>query len=311
MCTNYLEFKEHVDNSLNTLVEQDDDLKSVFFTSYPTDRLNTAKYSFIQEEASESNVDLPENEEFIPAFKSVFQNREEENIIIKEDLTIKQSFTSKIIDTKSTSNFSSEMDLISQEGKKRFFEIVCPKKILLFTPSKSNSFEGFDFLGLVSKKRIRSKSPRKRLDYDDDTRKKIKRIFFNKALLDALNKKLKNKQYFVKFPQNFVGNVTKEINKEIVNLSIREIFENKEFYKGQKYDNYHHNLKVLESIKKEKNWEMDIILNMKFRDLFEEYINSDEFKINEINRLKKKNKSNVFIERYIYLSKHLIEFFCE
>ena len=72
--------------------------------------------------------------------------------------------------------------------------------------------------------------------------------------------------------------------------------------------NYSHNLKVVESEEIRENEEFKKILNKSFRELFEEYINSDEFKIEEINRLKKKNGEE-YISKYIYLAKNLIEFF--
>ena len=260
---------------------------------------------------------------FDHALKKVFQKREEkeedeqskkeeENFILKEVNKNQNSPSLKNAETKNSSDLSSEMEIIQNENKASVFDIIYPEKILLFDPSKTKSIEGFDLDGFVSRKRIRSKTPRKRLDYDDDTRKKIKRKFFNKDLIDALKKLLKNSNYyFAKFPQRFVGNVTKETNKKLVNLSLKEFFEDKEYYEGEKLDNYYHNLKVLNSLKNEKNWKINIILNTRISDLFNEYINSDEFKVDEINRLKKKNKSNVYIERYIYLSKHLMEFFSE
>ena len=50
------------------------------------------------------------------------------------------------------------------------------------------------------------------------------------------------------------------------------------------------------------------ILDMKYYQLYEEYLNSDEF-IEEINRLKKKGMNDEYINTYIYFSKHFLEFF--
>ena len=69
-----------------------------------------------------------------------------------------------------------------------------------------------------------------------------------------------------------------------------------------------HNLKVLQSEEIKENEEFKEIMSKTFRELFEEYINSDEFKIEEINRIKKKNDDE-YIKRYIFLAKHLIKFF--
>ena len=53
-----------------------------------------------------------------------------------------------------------------------------------------------------------------------------------------------------------------------------------------------------------------MILNRKLCCLFEEYLNSEEFGINEINRLKrvKNEKDDYYIGKYIYLAKRFIEF---
>ena len=68
----------------------------------------------------------------------------------------------------------------------------------------------------------------------------------------------------------------------------------------------------MEQIIKDKNLEMETIFEKKYADLFKEYLNSKEFKIKEINRLKnmvkKQKKDDYYIEKYKYLANHFIEF---
>ena len=138
-------------------------------------------------------------------------------------------------------------------------------------------------------KRKRLPEKRRRLENQDNMRKKIKRGFLNNALIIKLNAILeyyKIKSYFEKFPQNLVVDVTRNSNKDLLNMSIK-------------------------SKEVQENSELKTILNKKYYELFEEYINSKEFKVDEINRLKKKKMNDLYIERYIYLAKHLIEFFSE
>jgi hypothetical protein len=116
----------------------------------------------------------------------------------------------------------------------------------------------------------------------------------------------------MKFPQNFVSDISQKRNKEIVNLTLKEIFEKKELYKQENeigFDNYLHNLKVIQSEIIKENSEFKKILNKTFRELYEEYINSDEFKIGEIGRLKEHKMEDDYIKKYIYLSRELIDFF--
>ncbi len=72
--------------------------------------------------------------------------------------------------------------------------------------------------------------------------------------------------------------------------------------------NYAHNLKNVESGEIKENEEFKNILNKTFGELYKEYINSDEFKIDEIKRLKKKNEDE-YVSKYIYLAENLIEYF--
>ena len=87
------------------------------------------------------------------------------------------------------------------------------------------------------------------------------------------------------------------------------IFPKKLTKKLNELNNYYHNLKVVNDKEIQENEELKKILNKTYSELYEEYINSKEFKIDEINRLKDKNMEKSYIERYIYLSKHFIDFY--
>ena len=94
-------------------------------------------------------------------------------------------------------------------------------------------------------------------------------------------------------------------------MTLLEIISKKELYNENDLNKYYHNLNVIENKEIEENEELNVILNKTYCELFEEYINSKEFKIDEINRLKNKNMNDTYIKRYIYVAKHLIEFFSE
>ena len=162
-------------------------------------------------------------------------------------------------------------------------------------------------------KRIRSKKKvphylRKSNIYDN-----INTRFFNTYLNNALNKKLIKEGYnenFAKFSQKFVE-VNKEKNNKLMNSNLIQIFKDEDLYEIQDREIYENNLEIVKKIEKEGNAELNSILNMKTKTLYEEYLNSKEF-VDEINRLKKPNKvrpkDEYYIEKYIYLAKHLIEF---
>ena len=218
-------------------------------------------------------------------------------------------------DQSSSNLFSLESLQEKEQEKKPLFEVVYPKKDLLFSKTEKNS-------GLISieeteetflkRKRLPIRKPRK--DNQDNMRKKIKRGFFNTALINILNQKLESfgsSKYFEKFPQFFVSDVNQKRNKEIFSMTLSEILEKKELYENEQksgFENYSHNLKVVKSEDIKENEEFKIIFKKKICELYEEYLNSDEFKIGEINRLKEKNMADDYIARYIYLANHLIEF---
>ena len=256
-------------------------------------------------------------------------------------------------------NESTEMESIhsfTNPVKTRIFGVVYPEKVSLFTQldNYTSTKEETQFL---KRKRLREK--RRRRDNRDNIRKKIKRGFFNFGLIKGLNEKLRrsgSRLNFERFPQNFVSDVSKESNKELLNMSLFEIFENKNLYerkekeeedeteketeketeteretekeeskeeevegkeeekeseeeeKKENLKNYYHNLKVIKSDDIQENADLRRILNKKYCELFEEYVNSKEFE-DEVKRLKEKNMSDDYIERYIILAKYYVEYF--
>ena len=184
----------------------------------------------------------------------------------------------------------------------------------LFTNTEKN----YDFVrtGENKLKRKRGKYRRPRKENQDNIRRKIKRGFFNHALIRELNDKLKSfkiKNYFEKFPKHFVDDVNRKRNKDILNFTLKEIFEKKELYlfkNNVSLNNYFHNLKNIQSEDIKENEEFKKIFNKTFRELYEEYLDSDEFKIDEINRLKEKN-GDEYMSKYIALAENLIEFFIQ
>jgi len=153
---------------------------------------------------------------------------------------------------------------------------------------------------------------KRRRENMDNIHKKIKTVFFNNFIYNKINEKLKKKKsrlYFVKFPISFVNDVKRNTNKDIIYFSLLEIISKKELYNESNLNNYYHNLKVIENKEALENEELKEILNKKYCELFEEYINSKEFNIDEINRLKNNNFGDVYIKRYLYLAKNFIKYF--
>ena len=219
-----------------------------------------------------------------------------------------------ILSNKSNNNYYNFIqEIINPDDMPSHFELISLGRSNLFTNTEKSVFVRNEENRL---KRKRGKKRRPRKENQDNIRRKIKRGFFNNSLIKKLNEKLQSIKiikYFEKFPQHFVNDVNRKRNKDILNLTLREIFEKKELYSLKDklcLYNYLHNLEVLESEDIKDNEEFKKIFNKTFRELYEEYINSDEFEKDEINRLKKKNEDE-YISKYIYLAKYLLEYFTQ
>ena len=258
--------------------------------------------------------------------KSLSLNEEKENNSISFDASILMNLDVDSFSLKSNSEDPSQLFLsykednrkivdiydflIEDKDKKTIFKVIYPEKVSIFKNSKQEKIDN-----LLSKcdlkKRIKSVKKLKRYECKDNIRKTIKRRFLNTYLKNGLNDKIKKAGYnlfFEYYPQKLVSQISREKDKQILEMKLLQIFENKDLYDEKNLNNYYHNLKVIEQLKLEENPELDIILNKKYKDLFDEYINSDEFKIKEINRLKETNKDDNYIAKYIYLSKNFIGF---
>lgn len=195
--------------------------------------------------------------------------------------------------------------------KEKIFGVVIPKIKPPFSNIENESTDTTFEEETTQLKRKRNNCKRRRRDNSDNIRKKIKGAFFNRTLIKEINAILKrhnSKAYFERFPQKFIYDIARESNKKLLNFTLIEIFEKEELYTGCKLNNFYHNFNEIKKDEVRENEELKRILNKKYYELFEEYINSKEFNVYEINRLKEKY-DNSYIKSYKNLAKHFIEFF--
>ena len=225
------------------------------------------------------------------------------------------TFISSILDPNPMPSLEDIFPIHSIESESKKDSVIIIEKVNLFSNIEKNSILVKNGEDMLKRKRFQDRRPRK--ENQDNIRKKIKRGFFNNGLIKKLNEKLKNigsNKYLRKFPQHFVSDVNQKRNKELFNLTLKEIFVNKELYLNEDKEglrNYSQNLKVVQSEEISENKELKIIFNKTINELYEEYINSDEFNIIEINRLKEKKMQDDYIKRYINLARYLILFFTQ
>ena len=172
----------------------------------------------------------------------------------------------------------------------------------------------------VRKPKIKIQNVQARKENADNIRKKIKSRFL-KYLRNTVNEKLKlagSKKFFKFLPQIFTSDISREKNKVVLNLSFKEIFS-KNFCEGKKIKendsdllNYYHNISVLEYLEQndkisEKS-NFNNFKNMKFYQIFNEYLKSREFEM-EIASLKKAKENDKYIRNYIIKASDLMDFF--
>ena len=147
--------------------------------------------------------------------------------------------------------------------------------------------------------------------------KKIKARFL-KNLKNKVNELLSlvgSKKIFNYLQQEFVSNITKEMNRGVLDLTFKELYS-KNFCKDKINDNsslqnYNDNQSVLKYLEEEKEIskksKFDLYKDMKYYEIFEEYLSSKEFEI-DIYKLKEKNNYN-YIKNYIRLAFGLTDYF--
>lgn len=230
------------------------------------------------------------------------EKRIDVEINIKDDDYI-DKIISSIINIDEKEKEKEEKGKDKEEIKPPLFKQIKPELSLFSNVKYELDFFKKNIMVRYNEKRVRKYN-------SDNIRVKIFTRFLNKFLLKAINNILIIKDFSMtlkKFPQSIVKFNNKSKMIELLDITLKQLIEKKEIY-GEEIKNFYNNLKVLELIEKKKNMVIEKIIKMKLKDLFEEYINSDNFKINEIEILKK-NEPEDYIERYIYLAGNFLKFY--
>jgi hypothetical protein len=178
------------------------------------------------------------------------------------------------------------------------------------------------------KNKKKPKEKRKRKDKPDDVRKKIKARFLKttKNRINQMLKIAKSKEFFDLLPQCFICNISKLKNKPIIDMKFKELMSQKFYEDDEKKKDkiflnkktnpdkkkYENNVKVLKYL--EDNYEIcrksnfNVIGNMTFKDLFKEYLKSEEFE-KEIEKLKDEKNNDNYIKDYIIKAYGFINYF--
>lgn len=285
-------------------------------------------FSTLDQSSSPSNLNFEENSQNDESYaNSSFNNLDIESRTEESNYYINNLIDNNIQNI--NDNLHLENEEINNVNNQIFFcEKVKRPKFELFSQGKYDDFSKNiieETLNEIkqAKKIIKGNSERRlkkiRKQNSDNIRKKIKSRFL-KTFKNKFNEKLKlaGSDYFIQFlPQNFVTNITKKLNKSVLYFTLEEIFlKTLSAIKCKQSDieKYKYNKFVLKYLEKNNDIGEKInfnkIKNMKYYEIFEEYLLSKEFGM-EISNLKKEGEKDSYIKDYIINAKNFINFFSE
>jgi hypothetical protein len=138
------------------------------------------------------------------------------------------------------------------------------------------------------------KGKTRRFKKKDNILAKIMRKFWNKHFIRKMTKTIKDagsKHCFERFPQKFVLSTFYKKNKKIWKMNLIEIFKENGFTKY---------LNIIDKLKEDKNIKNDswanIFISMNIGDIYDDYLDSDEFK-RIIRKLEEKYEKD-YIEKF-------------
>ena len=362
------------DNTFNRVFKEDEPIEDEG-EQFPDEEIRKKYYYYqnyytINEEPSQI---IYENHEFKKDKKSKEKSIKEKNVnyIEKKDqidikIEIKEDKDDEVKEINIHNEKKIESNNIVNEGKKNIFRTYNSHEYILFHPGgivdyfknlkdeirkeslnpkkkkgkfAQNNLKFNIYKNNKKQKQRRLKEIKNRKDKPDNIRKKIKSRFL-KILKTRINEKLKNaksKLFFDNLPQCFISDISKNGNKFILDMTIKELLTKNFFEDGTSKDNnekifiqkkpnpnkekheknpnkekYEKNQKVLEYLEENsdvrKNSNFNVINKLTFREIFKEYLKSEEFEI-DILKLKYKDNSDKYIKDYINKAYNFLDYF--
>lgn len=148
----------------------------------------------------------------------------------------------------------------------------------------------------------------------DSLRKKIK-ARFHKKLRQIINIKLKECGSifeFDLFPQSFITNINIDFNKPLLNITMRELFQKTFGFKAKDREKINYNIRVIKYIEENPHLNNDDkiskFLDCTYEETIQKYMFGD-YLLEDVERLKKEGENSDYINRYIFIAMHWIDFY--
>jgi hypothetical protein len=272
------------------------------------------------------------DEAFELAFLKAFKHEKDQHVMSEESEEIDSSINNqgKIFEEDLTNNKKEEPkeeekkivgikdvdDMVVEIKMPPIFKIYKGEDGIAFTPAENREYYEKYKSNLVFNV---WKDKKTRKEMPDEIRKKIKSRFF-KDLKKSINKffiisDIEKKMEFL--PQEFISNISKPENKSMLNKTLEQIIlENlDDNSKNENNQNKNKNNLVLLDFLKEKgnknNYKIKKIYNIfntQIKELFHEYLKSNEFE-ESLKRLKEEGNYSEYIKDYIIKAEEFVNYF--
>ena len=288
----------HINNE-NIEDKNNIDFKNERLTPGMNDSINLEKQLYLENSQNINIVDTPAN--IILANSSSSQHTNASSLLNSGNFSqINQS-----------SLFSSNNQIFSNIKENNINNTFNPEK---------NKKENFSFTKNIKYKKtkkgkIANKKKQKTRRYKPDSlRKKIK-ARLHKKIKDIINQKLRicgSKMLFDYLPQSFITNVNVIQNKSYLKLTMRTLFKMEFGSKAKDKEKIITNLKVIDYL--DSNDKIRIqsgaeeFLNSTYEDIISNYINGKFFE-EDANKLYEEGETKEYVDKYIFIGKHWIEFY--
>ena len=268
---------------------------------------------------SESNINSSSN----PYFKDL-NNSQKDNFDFKatneKGLVEIKNFGNKNKKDELNNNIDeieNSINIVDAKDNFKIFKIYKDEDYVLFEPE--NNMENYTKYNSTKLPFNTWKNKSSRKEKPDEIRKKIKSRFFN-SLKICINKLLESQLPQKKFeflPQDFISDITKQVNKNMLEKTLEEVILEYKDEKDEKSEKkYKNNKDLLTYLKKKEknnvinNKKMRIykIFNSTIKKLFNEYLTSKEFD-KSLLKLKEEGNYVEYIKDYIYNAKDFVNYF--
>ena len=268
---------------------------------------------------SESNINSSSN----PYFKDL-NNSQKDNFDFKatneKGLVEIKNFGNKNKKDELNNNIDeieNSINIVDAKDNFKIFKIYKDEDYVLFEPE--NNMENYTKYNSTKLPFNTWKNKPSRKEKPDEIRKKIKSRFFN-SLKICINKLLESQLTQKKFeflPQDFISDITKQVNKNMLEKTLEEVILEYKDEKDEKSEKkYKNNKDLLTYLKKKEknnvinNKKMRIykIFNSTIKKLFNEYLTSKEFD-KSLLKLKEEGNYVEYIKDYIYNAKDFVNYF--